>query len=210
MKSPNKKLPRFESEDQSLADALNLLADAIDGSNRGTGLNVSNGKGSLSWDATGTVLRLPKGAPSDIVIPPWQALLTTDENGENTKVWFWLGSVNGVVPTNMQDEHAVSGEDVRFFVLTVTTSGGKVTSALLSLDSNPPATDSIAKDAPPTSFKIVLGMIKNFVPHMCVRDHIQAEGVEVFRESRSGMGKGEEAFSRWWRWRVSNYGYGAQ
>jgi len=92
--------------------------------------------------------------------------------------------------------------DFHFVTLAVTTASGKVTALTLAVESSPPTEDSIAKDTPPVSFKIVLGAIGRTAAKMIITTNLEAVAAEVFRESKSAPATGAEPFSRWWRWNV--------
>ena len=130
---------------------------------------------------------------------PWQPIVTTEN--DLLKVSFSLGTANNVVPTNWDTKFtAPTGATVKFVVLTVTTSGGKVTSCALSLDSSAPATDEISKDTPPTSHKVVLGAVGAGTSQMLVTKNILLAASVVFTETAAASADRAEPFHRWYRW----------
>jgi hypothetical protein len=130
---------------------------------------------------------------------PWQPVFITE--AEVLKVSFRLGTANNVVPTNWNTKFtAPTGDTVKFVVLAVTTSGGKVTSCALSLDSSAPATDEISKDTPPTSHKVVLGAVGSGTSQMLVTKNILLAASVVFTETAAASADRAEPFHRWYRW----------
>ncbi len=135
---------------------------------------------------------------------PWKPTFIT--GGTSTaptyKAVFNLGTVNDVVANNWNDEFALpSALNVfRFVVLTITTGSGKVTRVRISLDSAAPTDDTIAKNTPPVTFKIVLGAIGRNSAKMIVNTNISRVATEVWRASKDSPSEGEEIFDRYWRW----------
>lgn len=140
-------------------------------------------------------------------LDPWQPSFFTEGSGESLtyKVRFHLGTLNGVAATNWNDAHTLSmGEDeYHFVVLTVTTSSGKVTGLAISVDSTAPSEDSLAKNTPPTTFKVILHAIGRTEAKTILRHNLTANAAEVFREGKSAPAVGAEPFERWWRWNLS-------
>jgi hypothetical protein len=130
---------------------------------------------------------------------PWKPRFFKDD--ETFKCNFNLGTINNVAASNWNDDFTLPSDDsAKFVVLTVTAESGKVTSVVISLDSSAPATDTVTKDAPPASFKILLGAVGKSSGQMIIATNLDKVGVEVFRETRSAPAVGGEAFHRWWRW----------
>lgn len=127
---------------------------------------------------------------------PWKPSFT------DTGVTFNLGLLNQMAATNWDAEIAMAPDVTRWPVLNVNTSNGAITGFTIALDTGTPTTDQIAADTPPSSFKIVLGVIMNRTPCMVVDQNLEAIAVEQFRESRTPPSIGEEPFKRWWRWKV--------
>lgn len=127
---------------------------------------------------------------------PWKPSFT------DTGVTFNLGLLNQMAATNWDAEIAMAPDVTRWPVLNVNTSNGAITGFTIALDTATPTTDQIAADTPPSSFKIVLGVIMNRTPCMVVDQNLEAIAVEQFRESRTPPSIGEEPFKRWWRWKV--------
>lgn len=140
------------------------------------------------------------GGGSDLA--PWQPIFR--ESGGTYYATINLGTINGVAATNWNTEHTLSmgPSSYYFIVATVTTSSGKVTAVSLSIDASAPSEDSIAKNAPPTTFYVVLGAIGETTAKMIHVLNLNAEAAEVFREGKSAPAVGAEPFERWWRWNL--------
>lgn len=144
-------------------------------------------------------LKKPTGASSSAPRQPWQPAFFTEESVNKCR--FNLGTVNNIPAANWDAAFTLPSDDsTKFVIVTVTTASGKVTGIALSVDTSAPAEDSIAKDTPPTTFKIVLGAIGKSSAKMIVTTNLEAVATEVFREPKAAITAGAEPFSRWWRW----------
>jgi hypothetical protein len=134
---------------------------------------------------------------------PWAPeFFTTGSGGALVyKCRFNLGTVNHVPAGNWNAEHTLPSDDaIKFVVLTITTASGKVTGVAISLDTDAPTEDVIAKDTPPVTHKIVLGAVGKTRAQMIVDENLTLLATEVFRETKTAPATGGEPFSRWWRW----------
>jgi hypothetical protein len=117
------------------------------------------------------------------------------------KCRFNLGTVNNVVSTNWNDNFTLpSDNSLKFVVITVSSESGKITNVAISLDTASPTEDSIAKDIPPTEFKIVLGVVGKNYGKMIISTNLDMIASEIFKETKTAPAVGGEPFSRWWRW----------
>jgi len=150
-------------------------------------------------------IRFSSDSATGGTIAPWTpSFFTTGVDPSIVyKCTFNLGTVNQVIAGNWDDEFTLPSDDtIKFVVLTITTASGEVTGVSISIDTAAPTDDTIAKDTPPVSFKIVLGAIGKVSAKMIVTTNIQVIADEVFRESIPAPATGAEPFSRWWRWTV--------
>lgn len=136
----------------------------------------------------------------------WKPSFFTEGSGESLtyKVRFNLGTINGVPAANWNAAHtlAMAEDAFHFVVATVTTASGKVTNVTLSVDASAPSEDSLAKNTPPTTFKVILHAIGRSEAKTIIRANLNATAAEVFREGKSAPAVGAEPFERWWRWNI--------
>lgn len=192
--------PQLEAAFNALAAYVDrVAAPAIE---PGPGIRVRSGGGSVHIEAIGG--DGGAGSGSDECLP-WEATIRNkgDSDAPEWVVTFNPGTVNQVVPGNWNTEFPLPEFGTRWPTVTVTTSFGRVTGVSLSVDASPPTGDSVAKDTPPTSFKIILGVIHNHIALMTATANINATGEVVFTESRTPPNPGEEPFSRWYRWAIT-------
>lgn len=120
------------------------------------------------------------------------------------KVWLDYGDVNGVAPTNWDTEFSITAGTDYWPTLTVTTSNGQITAITLSMETSPQTADSTADGAPPTTFKITLGVLYVQTACMLYDAALTATATEIYRASKGSLSfAGEEPFTRYWRWAVS-------
>ena len=169
--------------------------------------------GGLVREAAGGTFLIPGNIPQRIGggtvsagYVPWAPNFFTEGSGESTvyKCRFNLGTMNQVAASNWNAEHTLgmAADAYHFVILSITTASGKVTGLTLSVDATAPSEDSLAKDTPPTSFKVVLGAIGRTEGKMIHTTNLEAVAAEVFRETKTAPAAGAEPFSRWWRWNV--------
>lgn len=145
------------------------------------------------------------GGGSSGIRAPWEPEFFQEGTDPSItyKCRFNLGTVNEVAATNWNDDFTLPSDDsVKFVVLTITSASGKITGVTISLDASAPAEDTIAKDTPPVSFKILLGAIGRTTAQMIVTTNLSLLAAEIFRESKTAPAAGAEPFSRWWRWAI--------
>ena len=130
---------------------------------------------------------------------PWEASLIYEDN--KYKVKFNIGTINNVCASNWETNFDLPTDDsVRYATLTITSANGKITSVVISLETNPMTEDFVLKDTPPTSHKILIGVVSQKQQIMIEDSNLNASASEVFRESKTSTAIGSEPFSRYWRW----------
>lgn len=134
---------------------------------------------------------------------PWQPNFRTVDGIEI--VTFNLGSVNGIIATNWDDEIPLNPADTKFVVLNISgeANTGAVTALTIDLEDSFPAPDNPVEGTLPASFKVVLGVVKNKTARMLITYNLIAQGAVTFTKSIAAPGEGEEPFVRYWRWQVT-------
>lgn len=89
---------------------------------------------------------------------PFDATLTPVTSGIN--VTFEIGTMNGLLPTNMFNTFNVTTSSVNYFFVTGTGNGKSITSCQIQSDTNPPAFQSFQNpDIAPTTVKVLIGVV---------------------------------------------------
>lgn len=132
---------------------------------------------------------------------PWKPKFTV-VSGTNY-VSFNLGLLNQIAADNWNTAQVIDPEATVWPTLDVTASNGKITGYTIDLETAPPTEDQQNDNTPPSSFKIVLGVIESLTPCMVVTENLEAIGTEVFRKSKTPTNPGDEPFTRVWRWKVN-------
>ena len=171
---------------------------------------IAGGTGSINHFFGGVVMtpkKSRKGGGAASTYIPWKPKFFTVNTGTAEapvyvyKCRFNLGTVNNVPAGNWNDAFTLPSDDsLKFVVITVTTESGKVTGVDISLDTAAPTEDSVAKDAPPVEFKVVLGAVGKQEGKMIVAVNLDMIAQEIFKETKTVPAVGGEPFSRWWRW----------
>ncbi len=166
----------------------------------GHGVRLSKSSAGITLSAGRSFPSGHGGAPRK----PWDPVFFFEGTPESPvhRCRFNLGTVNNVPPTNWNDAHtlAMGDGEFHFVVVTVTTGSGAVSGLTLSVDEEPPETDTVARDVPPTTHKIILGAVGKSTARMIETTNLNLFGQLVFVESKPAPAVGAEPYSRWWRW----------
>lgn len=153
------RLPTFKSTSPGLANALNVLARAIEsvyGSSRvsiGGNLLGHQGVDGISIEGYGEA-----GDASPTVYLPWD-LFSQEAASETTLTCkFWPGNMGGIIPTEMFQEFTVSTESMQYLVVHVTAANGAVQSCTLTIEGSHPAGQEHTLGAPPATFDWLVGV----------------------------------------------------
>lgn len=144
-----------------------------------------------------------RGAGAGAGYVPWATNFFTTGTAPSLvyKCRFNLGTLNDVCASNWDAEHTLPSDDsVRFVMLEVTTSAGKVTGLEIQLETTAPIEDTVLIDTPPPVWKILLGVVGKSNGSMIVTTNLEAVPEEIYRESKTVTTPGGEPFSRYWRW----------
>jgi hypothetical protein len=203
------KLPKFQSADKGLEEALNMLKDAIEGL---TVPDIKIAGGTQDWTSDSVTLRPDASNKTPQLVgtkAPWTP--TFEYVDGDWTVRFHLGTVNGVAPSNWNDKHVIppqpalgDPEWIKYALLTVTTSDGRVTGAVISLSDTAPTEDTVTQDVPPADFVVLLGVILFKSSYMIEVTNLNYQATAVFIESKADPVEGAEPFHRWWRWSYAN------
>jgi hypothetical protein len=145
-------------------------------------------------DGTGTYIglaaSLPRGgtsAPS--TLHPFQIA-----TGGNAEDGFYCtvrpGTINTLLPTNTFDgdnltQHSYSEDELRYVVLTASATNSQFTSCSISVDSTAPAAQAPTLFAAPTTYKVLLGIVRNASIYQIIYDNIVVSGKQHYVKDRA-------------------------
>jgi hypothetical protein len=113
------------------------------------------------------------------------------------------GTLNGVLASNWSDEEECGEEELGYVVLTVTTTSNGIVSTELSFDSSPPTTEqSPVKWGLPTSFKVLIGLVRGPQVWQVVYDNLSYAGVKRITTDRATPAIGQLPYDNWYIWQL--------
>lgn len=114
------------------------------------------------------------------------------------------GTINGLIPSNFLSTFSISALATGYLVLSVTTSGGQVTGAVLSLPSSPPVGVPVNMGQPPTTFDYLLGAVVNGVWFRVIGPgSLAAASVEAFRVTKTAPAPGTLPYDIYYTWNIT-------
>lgn len=168
----------------------------IDGS---PNANIDLGFDEIGWP--GTTPPSGGGTPGPAATYPFDVTLT----GSGTlTASVKAGTINGLIPSNFLSTFSIGALATGYLVLSVTTSGGQVTGALLSLPSTPPVGIPVNMGQPPTTFDYLLGAVVNGVWFRVIGlGSLAAASVEAFRVSKVAPAPGTLPYDIYYTWNIT-------
>lgn len=126
------------------ADKLNAIVRAI------RALRPMSGNGVLvRTSPSGTVMSAMISTEASTTTPPFD--LTSPSA---TTVTISTGTVNNVIPTNVNTPLTITGVGVEYVTLTMSATNAKVVSSSFSITTSSPAAISVVQGQPPSSFSV--------------------------------------------------------
>ena len=199
------RIPPYPRKGESVAQTVKELIDFV----RASRVTSVQG-GRLNYTPNGTSIEIaPKAKQGGLITSatctPWKATIT-NTGTVGTPVWkvsFAFGTLNSVAPNNWDSLFTIDGTSAYWPTLTVTTSDGDVTDVTLSMETSPQSSDDVSSGAPPTSFKVTLGIVAALTPCMGYTENLTATATEIFKKSRASISfDGQEPFERFFRWGI--------
>lgn len=154
--------------------------------------------------ARGTTFRLVRkpgvggtsgACPFDITI--------TETAGPVYTATFRAGTVNQLLPSNYLTGVTVPATGTRYLVLNCTVSSGAITAASFTADSSVPPAIAPYAGEPPTSFKVLIGVVTDTVAtKVWSCGNISAIPVEAFRLQKSVPVAGQVPYDVYYTWEI--------
>jgi hypothetical protein len=163
-------------------------------------------------DGTGTYIGLAASLPrgggtSTPTTHPFQIFSRQDPESDPENPTYLVtvrpGTLNGVLASNWTDEEECGEDELGYVVLTVTTTSNGIVSTELSFDSSPPtAEQSPVKWGLPTSFKVLIGLVRGPQVWQVVYDNLSYAGVKRITTDRATPAIGQLPYDNWYIWQL--------
>lgn len=193
------------NSDQPQARTINeLLLDARSNSVVRSRLGLYQQRG-----GGGVFFRRPSGlqpAPRRIARASWCPFDITVEGGVAT---FVPGTINNLLPSNYVEGVAVGMTGTYYLVLSCSASSGAITNAQFAADMGSPPAFTPTAGTPPSSFKILVGVVVDGVPFKILGcGNIQMMIVEAFRIQKAVPVAGQVPYDIYYTWLMLGQGAG--
>jgi hypothetical protein len=130
---------------------------------------------------------------------PWTPFITLSNS--TGKVRFLPGTINGVIPSNWNNELSFSVSDQKkYIILNFTAVNGKLNGASLSVSSSEPDPNNVEENKVATSGQFLLGVISGARAYMLIRNNLLAYGNMVYTKGKTVSNAGGEPFDRYYQW----------
>lgn len=114
------------------------------------------------------------------------------------------GTVNGLVPTNINSTFIITGTGTEYFYLTVSTANAKVTSSSFAAGAIAPSAIDVIQGQPPSSFDICIYVIVNGVPFRTIGNgSLVCTPYEAWRFAKAMTSPDSMPYDSYYSWRVS-------
>lgn len=125
---------------------------------------------------------------------------------DGTELKVKPGTINSLLPSNVSSTFTLPANTssyTRYLVLTASCSDGQVTSATLSVDSSAPSPPGVAMGLPPTSFKVLLGLIDTGKAYRTIAcGSVSAKPVEAYRTDKASPVFGLSPYDIYYTWQI--------
>jgi hypothetical protein len=119
-----------------------------------------------------------------------------------TKIKINIGSIAGIVPSNIFSELTIAATGTEYVVLTLTCTADAPSSAVMSVESAAPVPSATAANSPPGTCTDVLAIVQDGIPYQVRTRNLQVESEEVFREPVASPVPWEMNYIPWHRWKI--------
>lgn len=135
---------------------------------------------------------------------PW-TVSATEINSVNQTATLRIapGSINGVIPSNIDEEFPVSTAGTIYYIYcSVTAANGQITSCELNVNTNAPTGFGQALELPPTSFDVFVGSW-SYGKALMATDNIYLEVYVAYTESKTPDFPGDRPYKSYYSWKKS-------
>ena len=121
-----------------------------------------------------------------------------------TSLTITSGTVNGLVPTNINSTFIITGTGTEYLYLTVSTANAKVISSSLAAGAIAPSAIDVIQGQPPSSFDICIYVIVNGVPFRTIGNgSLVCTPYEAWRFAKAMTSPDSMPYDSYYSWRVS-------
>jgi hypothetical protein len=128
--------------------------------------------------------------------PPWKV------TSSGTAVKVNIGTIGGIVPSNIFAELTIAGTGTEYVIVTATMTSNAPTSALLSIQTTAPTPSLTNESAPPAEVHDVLAVLLDGQIFQVRKWNLNVESQLVFEAPVTEPQIGEPNTTPWYRWAV--------
>jgi hypothetical protein len=191
-------IPRKVQKNQILtADLVNQIIDSI------RECQIQSGDGySFSRNSGGTTLSIKGQKTSASVAKPTCPFdVSASVSGGQLIVSMALGTVNGVVPSNIFDQITTSTTPQKYVYIECSTNGKNVTTASWGVQNDLPVPAEATVDTAPPTFKILVAAITNSTVYKAIPcSNVVAKVSPSIQEDKETYVAGERNYNQYYHW----------
>lgn len=121
-----------------------------------------------------------------------------------TSLTVTSGTVNGLVPTNINSTFIITGTGTEYLYLTVSTANAKVTSSSFAVGAIAPSAIDVIQGQPPSSFDICIYVIVNGILFRTIGNgSLVCTPYEAWRFAKAMTSPDSMPYDSYYSWRVS-------
>lgn len=188
-------------EDQLSARRMNEILNAIESAYpiAGRGIATRSGPGgtAISW-----IGKAGKGGSAASPLP-WDITLVDNATNPSTEsdATLYPGTVSDILPSNMFSTATILKANTYWIVLNVTQASGKITALTISYDGTAPAENDVTANAPPLTFKILVGYVLANVGYNVMQRSLSPYANVRYRTAKTPpVSPGESAWDFFYGW----------
>jgi hypothetical protein len=138
------------------------------------------------------------GGAADTPKHPWKVT-----SASSTSVKVSVGTIGGIVPSNIFSELTIAGTGTEYVIVTATMTSNAPTSALLSIQTTAPTPSLTNESAPPAEVHDVLAVLLDGQIFQVRSRNLNVESQLVFEAPVTEPQIGEPNTTPWYRWAVT-------
>lgn len=129
----------------------------------------------------------------------------SENNGTTAKASMYPGTVDGVLPSNINDKLPINVEETStyYVVLTVASNGVAVKSLKWGVQTTAPTPNLAKKDVADSTFLVLVAVVKGGTIFPIWRKNLNAQLTVAFQEPKTSYTPGTNPYHQYWKWEVS-------
>lgn len=133
-------------------------------------------------------------------------MVTRADDGAALKVRVRPGTINSIVPSNIFTSLDITGSGLELVVLTLSSSSGSPSSAVLSIENSTPVPSLTTPDTPPTACRDVIAVLNDGAIYQVRNTNLTASSALVMTQSVWSMDNEAYEEQNYYRWEVAPSG----